>query len=64
MELMNNILAIITVFIGGILFFYIFRGMFAELIKDGVLKNKDGIFLSVTIFLVFVVYFFLESFHH
>ena len=62
--MINNILAIITVFCGGIIFYFIFKNLFSELISEGVLKNKDGIFLSVTIILVFVVYFFLETLHH
>ena len=55
---------IITVFVGGIIFYFIFRNLFSELIKENILKNKDGIFLSVTVLLVFIVYFFLESLHH
>ena len=64
MDLLNNILAIITVFFGGTIFYFIFRNLFSELIKENILKSKDGIFVSVIVFLVFVVYFFLESLHH
>ena len=35
MDWLNNLLAIFTVLISGILFFYIFRNMFKELIKEG-----------------------------
>ena len=64
MEWINNLLAVCIIFIGGFLFFYIFRSMFSELIKEGLLKNKDGIFILITIVLVFIVYLFLETLHH
>ena len=64
MDSLNNILAIFTILSGGIIFYFIFRNMFSELIKEGIFKNKDGIFLFVTLFLVFVVYYFLENLHH
>ncbi len=64
MEWINNLLAVFIIFIGGIVFFYIFRSMFSEFFEVGLLKTKDGIFVLVTIFLVFIVYFFLETLHH
>ena len=64
MELMEIFYSIITVFIVGTIFYFIFKNLFSELIKENILKNKDGIFLSVIVLLVFVVYFFLERLHH
>ena len=64
MEWINNLLAVFIVLIGGVLFFYIFRSMFKELIIEGLLGKKDKIFLFVTVTLVFVIYLFLETLHH
>ena len=64
MDWLNNLLAILTVFISGIVFFFIFRNMFKELVKEGLLGNRDKIFLFVTVTLVFVIYLFLETLHH
>ena len=64
MLLTNNFLAICTVFIGGIIFYIIFRSMILELIKNKILTNRDGLFIIVTIILVFIVYTLLEQLHH
>ena len=64
MDWLNNLLAVVIVFISGIVFFYIFRNMFKELVKEGLLGNRDKIFLFVTVALVFVIYLFLETLHH
>ena len=64
MAWINNLFALCTISVVGILFFYMFRSIFSELINEGLLKNKDRVFLFVTIFLVFIVYLFLETLHH
>jgi len=64
MNSINNIFAICTIIIGGILFFLIFRSMLSELIKEKVLNNKDGIFVTSVIILVFIIYLFLKESHH
>jgi len=62
--LMNNILAFITIILAGISFFFIFRSLFLELIQKGVLTRKDTFFMLLSVVLVFIVYFFLETLHH
>mgnify|MGYP006134882479 CR=1 FL=1 len=64
MEWMNNLVAIFTVLIGSVVFYYIFRSIFSEFLSVGLLKTKDWIFLAITVFLVFIIYFFLETLHH
>ena len=61
---MNNILAFITIILAGISFFFIFRSLFLELIQKGVLTRKDTFFMLLSVVLVFIVYFFLETLHH
>ena len=60
----NNILAIFTIFLAGLSFSFIFRGLFSELSKKGVFTKKDGYFVFISVILVFIVYFFLETLHH
>ena len=60
----NTILAIITVFLAGFSFFFIFRSLFSELVKTATLSKKDGFFMIIATFLVFIVYIFLERLHH
>ena len=64
MNYMNNILALLTVFAGGVIFYFIFKNLFSELINEKVLQKKDGVFLGITTLLVFIVYIFLETLHH
>ena len=61
---MNNTLAILTIFLAGVSFFFIFRSLFSELIKTATLTKKDGFFMLIATFLVFIVYIFLERLHH
>ncbi|MBI44811.1 MAG: hypothetical protein CMG66_01445 [Candidatus Marinimicrobia bacterium] len=60
----NNILAVITIILVGISFSFIFKGLFLELFKNGILTKKDSIFVLTTTILVFIVYTFLEKLHH
>ena len=60
----NTILAIITVFLAGFSFFFIFRSLFLELTKKGAITKKDGYFTLIATVLVLVVYMFLEKLHH
>ena len=61
---MNNIIAIFTIFLVGLLFYFMFRSLFSELIKTATLTKKDGFFMLIATFLVFIVYIFLERLHH
>ena len=61
---MNNLLAIFTIILVGLLFFFIFRSLFSELVKTATLSKKDGFFMIIATFLVFIVYIFLERLHH
>ena len=61
---MNNILAIFTVFLAGLSFYFMFRSIFSELVKTAILTKKDGVFMLIATFLVFIVYIFLERLHH
>ena len=61
---MNNTLAILTIFLAGVSFFFIFRSLFSELVKTAILTKRDGIFMLIATFLVFIVYIFLERLHH
>jgi len=61
---MNNLLAFITIVLVGISFSFIFRSLLLELVKNSIITKKDGYFVLVSSFLVFIVYFFLESLHH
>ena len=60
----NNILAVITIILAGISFSFIFKGLFSELFKNGILTKKDSMFVLTTTILVFIVYTFLEKLHH
>ena len=61
---MNNIIAIFTIFLVGLLFYFMFRSLFSELIRTATLTKKDGFFMFIATFLVFIVYIFLERLHH
>ena len=61
---MNNILALFTIILAGLSFFFIFRNLFSELVKTAILTKKDGFFMIIATFLVFIVYIFLERLHH
>ena len=61
---MNNIIAIFTIFLVGLLFYFMFRSLFSELVKTAILTKKDGFFMLIATFLVFIVYIFLERLHH
>ena len=61
---MNNIIAIFTIFLVGLLFYFMFRSLFSELVKTATLTKKDGFFMLIATFLVFIVYIFLERLHH
>jgi len=61
---MNNTLAILTIFLAGVSFFFIFRSLFSELVKTTILTKKDSFFMLIATFLVFIVYIFLERLHH
>ena len=61
---MNNIIAIFTIFLVGLLFYFMFRSLFSELIRTSTLTKKDGFFMLIATFLVFIVYILLERLHH
>ena len=61
---MNNILALFTIILAGLSFFFIFRNLFSELVKTAILTKKDGFFMLIATILVFIVYILLEKLHH
>ena len=61
---MNNILALLTIILAGLSFFFIFRNLFSELVKTSILTKKDGFFMFIATILVFIVYILLERLHH
>jgi hypothetical protein len=61
---MNNILALFTIILAGLSFFFIFRNLFSELVKTAILTKKDGFFMFIATILVFIVYILLERLQH